>query len=96
MCYYHNNLSPAPPSAPVLVYRTGDYASLAPHGGMLVFKGRKDGQVKVRGHRVHCSEVQRALQALPGVAQCAVLCYQPRQIQQVGIITSTDVLVVLI
>jgi L-proline---[L-prolyl-carrier protein] ligase len=53
-------------------YRTGDLAR-EDEDGNLVFVGRRDQQVKVRGHRVELGEVEAALAALPGVRECAVV-----------------------
>ncbi|GGK35985.1 putative non-ribosomal peptide synthetase [Pilimelia terevasa] len=51
------------------MYRTGDLARWTPRG--LEYRGRRDGQVKVRGYRVEVGEVEAALGALPGVAAAA-------------------------
>jgi len=53
------------------MYRTGDWVrSLA--DGAVVFAGRIDGQVKVRGYRVELGEVEAALRQLPGLDGVAV------------------------
>lgn len=49
------------------VYRTGDLALLA-EDGTLVFLGRGDAQVKVRGHRVELGEIEAAAERSPQVA----------------------------
>ncbi|GLZ75743.1 non-ribosomal peptide synthetase [Actinorhabdospora filicis] len=52
-------------------YRTGDLARFDADG-RLEFLGRRDGQVKIRGHRVEVAEVESAVKALPGVADAVV------------------------
>ncbi|MFJ4915519.1 amino acid adenylation domain-containing protein [Streptomyces sp. NPDC088726] len=52
------------------MYRTGDLARWLPGRG-LEYRGRGDGQVKIRGHRVETGEVEAALAALPGVTAAA-------------------------
>ncbi|ACU37564.1 non-ribosomal peptide synthetase [Actinosynnema mirum] len=53
-------------------YRTGDLVQRLP-GGALVFRGRADRQVKLRGHRVDLGEIEQALTAHPAVTGAAVL-----------------------
>ncbi|MET1072477.1 MAG: amino acid adenylation domain-containing protein, partial [Umezawaea sp.] len=54
------------------LYRSGDLASRA-EDGELVFHGRADDQVQLRGFRVELGEVEHALASSPGVGQCAVV-----------------------
>ncbi|WP_410612835.1 amino acid adenylation domain-containing protein [Amycolatopsis sp. lyj-109] len=51
-------------------YRSGDLARRTPDGD-LEYRGRRDAQVKLRGHRVELGDVEAALAALPPVAAAA-------------------------
>ncbi|MEJ9080856.1 amino acid adenylation domain-containing protein [Gordonia malaquae] len=53
------------------LYRTGDLVHRDPTGA-LVFDGRADAQLSIRGFRVEPGEVEAALSALPGVDGAAV------------------------
>ncbi|MCX4521944.1 amino acid adenylation domain-containing protein [Streptomyces anulatus] len=50
------------------MYRTGDLARRRP-GGELEYLGRRDGQVKLRGHRIELGEIESLLMRVPGVRQ---------------------------
>lgn len=47
------------------LYRTGDFGVL--QKGVILYAGRTDSQVKIRGHRVDLQEVERAVTAVQGV-----------------------------
>ncbi|UVM14765.1 amino acid adenylation domain-containing protein [Pseudomonas sp. B21-023] len=59
---------------PARLYRTGDRVCWDDHG-RLVYHGRLDFQVKVRGHRIELGEVEHALHQLPGIRQAVVLAW---------------------
>ncbi|REK84492.1 amino acid adenylation domain-containing protein [Streptomyces inhibens] len=56
------------------MYRTGDLVRQEPDG-TLVFLGRRDHQVKIRGHRVELGAVEAQLCELPGVREAAVVVH---------------------
>ncbi|WP_254885347.1 amino acid adenylation domain-containing protein [Streptomyces sp. NA02950] len=53
-------------------YRTGDIGRLDTDGNLL-YVGRRDHMVKVRGNRIELGEIEAAVSALPGVADVAVV-----------------------
>jgi amino acid adenylation domain-containing protein len=62
---------PDPDGSAMRVYLTGDLGVLSADG-CLTHLGRKDQQVKVRGHRVEAGEVEAALRALPSLRAALV------------------------
>jgi amino acid adenylation domain-containing protein len=54
------------------IYRTGDVARFR-FDGELEFLGRRDQQVKLRGHRIELAEIEAALAAAPGIKQSVVV-----------------------
>uniref|UniRef100_A0ABM1Q5F7 Mycosubtilin synthase subunit C-like n=1 Tax=Drosophila arizonae TaxID=7263 RepID=A0ABM1Q5F7_DROAR len=62
------------------LYRTGDYGSLK--NGNIMYEGRTDSQVKIRGHRVDLSEVEKIVAELPLVEKAIVLCYRAGHVDQ--------------
>ncbi|WP_089174215.1 Pls/PosA family non-ribosomal peptide synthetase [Bosea sp. AS-1] len=55
-----------------ILYRSGDAVSLDGNGN-IVFHGRIDDQIKIRGFRVELGEIESKLADEPGVAQAAVV-----------------------
>lgn len=55
-----------------LTYRTGDLGYLD-HDGQLVFAGRRDEQVKIRGRRVELAEIDHVLSSVPGIETAAAV-----------------------
>ena len=53
-------------------YRSGDLVREDTEG-LLWFRGRVDNQVKVRGHRIELEEIDRAIQAVPGVRRAVAV-----------------------
>lgn len=62
----------APDGTAQRMYKTGDLA-LRQADGTLVFQGRRDGQVKIRGNRVEVGEIEAILARQPAVEQVVVI-----------------------
>jgi len=54
------------------LYHTGDTGCYAPDGTILFF-GRRDFQVKIRGHRIELGEIESSLMSIDGVREAAVV-----------------------
>lgn len=60
------------------LYRTGDLARYAP-SGELVYLGRADDQVQIRGFRVELAEIEIAIKKHPEIADCIVTAHRHQQ-----------------
>ena len=72
---------PDPMGSDARLYRTGDLGLLRPDGCM-VHLGRKDFQVKIRGHRINTAEIETVLLDHPAVKDAVVVAHQPRADEQ--------------
>lgn len=54
------------------IYKTGDYGVMHPDG-YIDFKGRRDSQVKISGHRIELEEIEKALTDYMGVDSIVVI-----------------------
>ena len=60
------------------LYRTGDLASFTADGE-LVYRGRADRQLKLRGYRVEPAEIESVLRETPGIADALVVLRESPQ-----------------
>lgn len=65
---------PDPAGSEMRIYRTGDLGRMREDGN-LEHLGRKDSQVKIRGHRVEAAEIEQALLEVAEVKQAAVVAH---------------------
>ena len=70
-CFIADPFSAAPGAR---MYRTGDLARYLPDG-TLEFLGRNDQQVKIRGNRIECGEIEACLASHPIVREAAVIAH---------------------
>ncbi|XP_011630799.1 uncharacterized protein LOC105422919 [Pogonomyrmex barbatus] len=61
-------------------FRTGDYAKIVKDS--IVFEGRVDSQIKIRGHRVDLTEVEKIVARISGIDKVVVLCHKPGELSQ--------------
>ncbi|MCT4687859.1 amino acid adenylation domain-containing protein [Vallitalea sp.] len=66
-----------------IIYRTGDYGRYLP-SGEIEFLGRKDTQVKIRGHRIELGEIESALNRHEKVKSAVVIATTENKKQLYG------------
>jgi amino acid adenylation domain-containing protein len=64
--------SPHLPDPNARIYKTGDLARIGPDG-LVWFLGRRDWQIKSRGHRIELGEIEAALNSITALRECAVV-----------------------
>src|SRR3989442_3991887 len=62
------------------IYKTGDLARIG-EDGLVYFLGRADSQIKSRGYRIELGEIEVALNAMPGLRECAVVAIRTEGVQ---------------
>jgi amino acid adenylation domain-containing protein/non-ribosomal peptide synthase protein (TIGR01720 family) len=60
------------------LYKTGDYGVMR-QAGYVDFLGRRDSQVKIRGHRIELGEIEHCINNLPNIRQSVVADYSDPQ-----------------
>lgn len=57
-------------------YRTGDLVTnIDPKRNLLIYVGRKDSQVKLRGCRIELGEIEMSILSCPGICHCVVVLH---------------------
>ncbi len=72
----HDKFVEDPFSFGKIMCRTGDFARWLPDGNV-TFIGRRDSQVKIRGHRVELGEIENHLRAMDFVKEAVVIDKEP-------------------
>ena len=72
----------ANPYGPGKLYKTGDLACFREDGSIL-FMGRNDFQVKIRGLRIEIEEIEKTIASVPGILESAVVVRRDKNERQV-------------
>ena len=68
----HKHFIPNPFEPNTLLYKTGDLVSWL-SDGTLMYAGRVDEQIKLRGHRIELGEIQSLIEQYPSIEQAIVI-----------------------
>ncbi|MFM9276574.1 non-ribosomal peptide synthetase family protein [Paenibacillus jiagnxiensis] len=73
------------------IYKSGDIAKLLPNG-TIEYVGRRDSQIKIRGHRIEIGEIEDSFAKIPNVQNVAVIHKKDTEDQNmlVGYFTTKD------
>ncbi|KYM95748.1 PREDICTED: mycosubtilin synthase subunit C-like [Cyphomyrmex costatus] len=63
------------------IFCTGDYAKIIKES--IIYEGRVDSQIKIRGHRVDLTEIEKVIARIPDIDNVVVLCYKPGELSQI-------------
>ena len=74
---------------PVRVYRTGDRVR-ADAQGNLIFLGRVDDQIKLRGHRIELGEIEQCAAQLPWVSAAVACLHEQESNPQLGMLIQSN------
>ncbi|MET1255506.1 amino acid adenylation domain-containing protein [Aliikangiella maris] len=77
-----------------VIYKTGDLAKWT-YQGDVIYLGRADNQIKVRGFRIELEEIRTAILALPEIQQCIITTNSDTENNTSKNITSFDAYVVV-
>lgn len=70
-------------------YQTGDFGYYA-ENGEIIFCGRRDSQVKIRGHRIEIGEIENTLKKNPNIADCCVLTSNEEKQNMIAAVVPTN------
>ena len=62
------------------MYKTGDLGRYTPSGD-IEFLGRKDKQIKIRGHRIELGEIEAAIEKHPDISAASVICQETERVK---------------